>query len=83
MNSGTHFNRKDIYDNMWDFLRDLNNINDDIYVNILDLTTTHFEENDKALAYPMMWALIKKYAKEHNKIKLDIAIRTWFENQKT
>lgn len=81
MNSGVYYNRQDVYDNMWDFMRDIKKIENNIYVSVIDLTTIHFEEPEKPLVYPMIWSMVKKYAKDDVKKKLDIAIETWFMKQ--
>jgi hypothetical protein len=81
MNSGEYYNRKDVYDNMWDFMRDIKQVESDIYNSMVDLTTTHFEEPEKPIIYPMIWSHVKKYANEEVKKKLTIAIETWFTKQ--
>ena len=56
-------------------------VENNIYVSVIDLTTIHFEEPEKPLVYPMIWSMVKKYAKDDVKKKLDIAIETWFMKQ--
>ncbi len=90
MESGTWFNKQDIFDNMYDFIRDINTrsltgkTREYIYEQILDASTTHFECSDKVLFFPMAWTIVETYLvnntrKEAELIK--IAKEVWFEKQ--
>ena len=91
MQTGGWFNRQNVHDNMYDFVRVLNSkelINmtrEDVYQAVLDATTTHFEENDKALTIPMVWSVVEKYlesCRNSNLIFIRTAKEVWFEKLK-
>ena len=97
-NVGQWFNRQDLYDNMHDFfnemidkktLRDETDKNK-IFDEVMDSTTTHFQQPDKALAYPMMWHMMISYAEDRIKYRenlvypckyLRVAKSVFFERQ--
>lgn len=80
MQTGEWFNKKDIYANMFDFINELvnkkelrNSTNDiEIYNEVMDSSTTHFETPTKALAYPMIWSYITNYCEERIKQREDL-----------
>lgn len=80
MQTGQWFNRQDVYDNMHDFINEMINKKDlrdckdqeKIFEEVMDSSTTHFEEPYKALAYPMIWSFIIKYVEERIKHREDL-----------
>ena len=97
-NVGQWFDRDDLYNNMHDFfnemiekkeLRDENDKNK-IFEEVMDSTTTHFQQPDKALAYPMMWHYMIAYDEDSIKYRenlvyprkyLRVAKAVFFERQ--
>ena len=79
MSLGIHFNRKHIYENMWDFLRDLNDTM--TYQEIVELSELHFSL-DSAIMYPMAWSICKLYGKQKYRDILNRCILQWFETMK-
>jgi len=78
MNEGVWFDRDNIYNNMWDFMRDVEK-SDKSYESILDLSQIHFEYPGKVMFYPMIWSLVSRYSKEPVKSCLVSAIECWFK----
>jgi len=80
MQTGQWFDRQDIYDNMHDFLTEMVNKKElreeqdenKIYEEVMDSSTTHFNEPMKALAYPMIWSFIISYAEDRIKYRKDL-----------
>lgn len=85
MQSGTYFNRQNVYDNMYDFIRDIRQLNtqqkEQLFMEILDATTTHFQDTDKALMIPMIWSIVQRHCPEETRHLLTIAKEVWFEKQ--
>jgi len=91
MESGTWFNKQNIFDNMYDFIRDINtrSLNNKtreyIYEQILDASTIHFECSDKALFFPMAWSVVEIYLVTNTRREaelISIAKEVWFEKLK-
>lgn len=80
MQTGQWFNRQDVYDNMHDFINEMINKKDlrackdqeKIFEEVMDSSTTHFDEPSKALAYPMIWSFIINYVEERIKHREDL-----------
>ena len=78
--TGQYFDRQDLYDNMHDFINDCvsnealrtSTDQNEIYDFVMDLSTTHFEQPTKALAYPMMWTFIETYVEDRIKYRSDL-----------
>ena len=90
MQTGTWFNKQDVYNNMYDFIRELNTKElvtknrDEVYEAVVDSTTTHFTVTDKALAFPMIWSVVEKYLNERQNLSarfITTAKEVWFEKQ--
>ena len=87
MQSGTYFNRQDVYDNMYDFIRDISSRKLDkhpreqLFNEILDATTTHFQDTDKALMIPMIWSIVQRHCTGETLHVLTAAKQVWFEKQ--
>ena len=87
MQSGTYFNRQDVYDNMYDFIRDISSRKldqhtpDQIFQEILDATTTHFQDTDKALMIPMIWSIVQRHCTGKTLQYITTAKQTWFKKQ--
>lgn len=74
MSQGIHFNRENVYKNMWDFLKDLKWD----YKHILESTDLHFGV-EVGIMYPMIWSICKQHATTEQKQILEKAILTWFK----
>jgi hypothetical protein len=70
-------------------LRDSTN-NNEIFEEVMDSCTTHFQTPDKALAWPMMWHFMTSYAEDRIKYRpklvyprkyLRVAKAVFFERQ--
>lgn len=85
MQSGTYFNRQDVFDNMYDFIRDIKKLDtqqrEQLFEKILDATTTHFQDTDKALMIPMIWSIVQKHCTGETLRALTTAKEVWFEKQ--
>ena len=80
MQTGQWFNKNDIYANQFDFINELinkkglRNSTDEIeiYNEVMDSCTTHFEVPTKALAYPMIWSYIIEFCEKRIKQREDL-----------
>jgi hypothetical protein len=75
---------------MYDFIRELNTKQlvcldrDKVYEVVMDATTTHFEDTDKALAFPMIWSVVENYLNQRRSPTarfITTAKEVWFEKQ--
>ena len=52
-----------------------------LFEEILDATTTHFQDTDKALMIPMIWSIVQKHCTGETLRALTTAKEVWFEKQ--
>ena len=87
MQSGTYFNRQDVYDNMYDFIRDISKrkldtkTKEELFQEVLDATTTHFQDTDKALMLPMIWSIVQQHCTGEILYVIATAKQLWFKKQ--
>jgi hypothetical protein len=86
MDTMVHFDRQNVYDNMYDFSRDLlkqmaqqDTITaQSVYSTVWELTPIHFGEYDSVLQFPATWKLIIKEVDEVLvQALLEVAVSVW------